>query len=160
MANRLRLRSGQVQLVRVRVRAEDAIDAGDMVYLDDNKARPASSFPVRGNAVETRAAFAAVFLGIAHQPSAPGEAYDISVDISPMAVYEVDCDHGPYEIGDDLAPSLDDLGGLESQRVHRISPAENGVARAVEYRTRGDTLRVCLLSAFGAAAAFGKRLKG
>lgn len=149
MANRLRLRSGQVQLVRARVRSEDAIDAGDLVYFDDNVARPASTFTPRASAEETQAAFAAVFLGIAHQPSAPGEEHDISVDISPMAVYEVDCRPAAYEVGDDLSLDVDERGQLR-QLLRRTDEGRCGVARAVEYRSSSaTTLRVCVHSAFG-----------
>ena len=90
MANKLRFRSGQVELRRVRVDSGTVIEAGDLVYLDTDDVKPASDFPWDTNLATTQAAFAAVFLGVAHTASADGETDDVSVDVSPHSVYEFD----------------------------------------------------------------------
>ena len=100
MANQLRFRSGQVLLHKVRVDGGTVIDAGDLVYLDGDDVKPASSFPWDTDLATTQAAFAAVFLGVAHQQSAAGETDDLSIDLSPHAVYEFDANSAAYEIGD------------------------------------------------------------
>ena len=151
MANRLRLRSGQVQLVRVRVGESTVIEAGDLVYLDGNAAKPAKDFAWGGSLGATQSSFADVFLGVAHQPSADGESHDISVDVSPMSVYEMDVAAGAYEVGDDLGPDESSMA-LMNQQVELVTPGGRGIARAVEYRTSATTLRVCLASAFSVAA--------
>ena len=151
MANRLRLRSGQVQLVRVRVGEATVIEAGDLVYLDSNAAKPAKDFPWGGSLGATQSSFADVFLGVAHQPSAEGEAHDISVDVSPMSVYELDCAAGAYEVGDDLGPD-ENSSKLMNQQLEAVTTGTRGIARAVEYRSSATTLRVCLASAFAVAS--------
>lgn len=150
MANRLRLRQGQVQLVRVRVLADDTIEQGDLVWLDGKYARSAATFPQFNKLDGAHAVFADVFLGIAHQASSPGEAHDISVDISPLSVYEMDCVNTAYEVGDQLSLDATATNQFVPQRVRMTAPGIPGIARAVEYQTGGATLRVCLFSAFGA----------
>lgn len=45
MSNRLRFRSGQVQLQKLRVDSGTVIEAGDLVYLDTDDVKPASDYP-------------------------------------------------------------------------------------------------------------------
>lgn len=112
MANRVRLRSGQVQLVKMRVKPETVIEAGDLVIAqkgDDGRKYLLSLKewkPQMGDPSE-------VFVGVSHQPSAHGEDSDLSVDISPLAVYEFDVmdtlttdhlEYKRYEVGDALYP--------------------------------------------------------
>jgi len=151
MANRLRLRSGQVQLVRVRVGESTVIEAGDLVYLDGNAVKPAKDFSWGGSLGATQSSFADVFLGVAHQPSAEGETHDISVDVSPMSVYEMDVASGAYEVGDDLGPD-ENSSTLMNQQLEAVTTGTRGIARAVEYRTSATTLRVCLASAYSVAS--------
>ena len=44
MSNKLRFRSGQVELHKVRVDSGTVIEAGDLVWLDTNDAKPAKDF--------------------------------------------------------------------------------------------------------------------
>ncbi len=141
MANRLRLRSGQVQLVRVRVGESTVIEAGDLVYLDGNAAKPAKDFAWGGSLGATQSSFADLCVGVAHQPSAYGETHDISVDVSPMSVYEMDVAAGAYEVGDDLGPD-ESSSTLMNQQLEAVTTGTRGIARAVEYRTSATTLRV------------------
>ncbi|MEX0714939.1 MAG: hypothetical protein WD066_00050 [Planctomycetaceae bacterium] len=153
MPNRLRFRSGQVQLQRLRVAAETVIEAGDLVYLDDNEVKPAADFDWDSDLPTTQAAFAEVFLGVAHQPSPAGDARDISVDVSPFAVYEFDVDPGTFEVGDALAPDGAD-DALMNQQLIPTGSGTTAIARAVEYRAAGSSvLRVSFASAFHPASA-------
>ena len=90
MSNRLRFRSGQVELRKLRVDSGTVLEAGDLVYLDTDDVKPASTFAFTTNIATTRANFAAVFLGVCHQPSASGDTADVSIDVSPQSVYEFD----------------------------------------------------------------------
>ena len=114
--NRLRFRSGQVQLHRLKVDAETVLDAGDLVYLDAGSVKPAKDFPWTTDLATTQGAFAAAFLGVCHQPSAEGETEDVSVDLSPMSVYELDVNPAAYEVGDVLGPD-EQAGALMNQQL-------------------------------------------
>ncbi|WP_013627525.1 capsid cement protein [Rubinisphaera brasiliensis] len=153
MSNRLRFRSGQVQLQRVRVDSETVIEAGDLVFLDGDDAKPAADFTWDTDLATTQAGFAAVFLGVAHQPSPAGEAEPISVDVSPFSVYEFDVAASTYEVGDLLGP--DSVGtALQSQQCEAVASSGLAIGRAVEYRaTSSLRLRVSFASAFHAASA-------
>lgn len=150
--NRLRFRSGQVHLRKARVAAETVISAGDLLWLDDGEARPASAFPWEGDLETTQAAFAAAFLGVAHQPSAAGDVHPVSVDVSPDSVYEFDCPPAAYSLGQPLGP--DELtGGLLSQQLEAAA-ATSAVARAAEFTGAGATsVRVTFASAFHTSSA-------
>src|SRR5438128_14642 len=97
MSNHLRCRSGQVEPHKIRVDSGTVIEAGDLVWLDTNDAKPAKDFTWTTDLATTQGNFAAVFLGVAHQSSAAGETADISVDLSPFSVYEFDVDSATYE---------------------------------------------------------------
>ena len=145
--NKLRFRSGQVQLRKVRVDSNTTIAAGDLIWLDSNVARPASDYAWNTDLPTTQAEFAAKFLGIAHQPSAVGETLPISVDVSNSSVYEVDVNPGTYELGQALGPD-ENLSLLMSQQLE-AALAANSIARSAEFTTGTvSTLRVNLASAF------------
>ena len=103
MANRLRFRSGAVELHRLRVDSATVIEAGDMVYLDTDDVKPASSFTWTTDLPTTQGAFAAVFLGIAHQQSASGATDPLSVELPPHSVLDVNV-NATYEAGDVPGP--------------------------------------------------------
>jgi hypothetical protein len=91
-------------IVRVAVDSATAISAGDALYLDTDDAKPASSETWDTNLATTQANFVNHFLGIAQADHAAnsGAVTDFPVDISPFAVYELDCASETHEIGDTL----------------------------------------------------------
>lgn len=148
MANRLRFRSGHVELHKVRVDAGTEIDAGDLVYLDGDDVKPASAFPFTTDLATTQGNFAAVFLGIAHQPSTVGQVDPLSIDLSPLSVYEFNVDPATFELGDKLACD-GNSDGLETQQLIKVTNAAHAIARAAEYKaTTSPLLRVQFASAF------------
>lgn len=150
--NRLRFRSGQVQLRRVRVAAETVISAGDLLWLDGNTAKPASALDWETDLATTQAEFASKFLGVAHQPSAAGEALPVSVDISADAVYDFDCVPASYELGEALGVAAQGEA-LLSQQLAAAAPAA-AIARAAEFSNGTvQSLRVTLASAFGVSSS-------
>ena len=146
--NQLRFRSGQVLLARLRVESGTVIEAGDLVFLDSDDVKPASDFVWDTNLPTTQAAFTALFLGVAHQQSADGDTADISVDLSPHAVYEFDVSPAAYEVGEALGPD-EDSSTLMDQQLETVASAGLGIARALEYKPAGSSLlRVTFASAF------------
>lgn len=152
MPNRLRFRSGQVQLQKLRVDSDTVISAGDLLFLDSNDVKPASDFTWDTDLPTTQAAFAAAFVGVAHQQSAAGDTDDISVDVSPHSVYEFDVAAGTYEVGDALGP--DELSSaLMNQQLEAVASGSLGIARAAEYKAAtATTLRVTFASAYNTAS--------
>lgn len=153
MANRLRFRSGQVHLHKLRVNSATVLEAGDLVYLDTDDVKPASDFPWDTDLATTQEAFAASFLGIAHQQSADGDTGDVSVDLSPSAVYEFDVNPAAYEVGDVLGPD-ENASSLMSQQLEAVASGTQGIARAAEYKgSSASLLRVTFASAYATGSA-------
>ena len=155
MPNQIRLRSGQVHLARLRVDSATVIEKSDLVFLDTDDVKPASAFTWTSDLPTTQAAFAAVFLGVAHEQSADGDVDPVSIDLSPDAVYEFDVASGTYEVGDVLGP--DEAGGgsaLADQQLEAVASGTLGIARSTEYKAAASTaLRVMLASAYYAGSA-------
>ena len=149
--NRLRFRSGQVHLRKVRVDANTVISAGDLLWLDGDDAKPASDFPWNTDLATTQADFAAQFLGIAHQQSANGQTDPISVDVSATSVYEFDAAAAPYEVGQPLGPN-ENASELMNQKL-AAAAASNAIARAAEYAPSATSLRVTFASAYATGSA-------
>lgn len=139
MSNRLRFRSGQVELHKVRVDSATELEAGDLVWLDTDDVKPASAFAWTTDLATTQANFANVFAGVVHQPSAVGEADPVSIDLSPLAVYEFDVVASTFELGGllgvDGAPSA-----LVDQRLAKVTAASRAIARAAEYKAASSSL--------------------
>lgn len=145
--NRLRFRSGQVQLVRVAVDAATVIEAGDLVWLDSGEAKPAADFEWTTNLATTQAAFAAAFLGVAQEPSPDGESSPISVDVSPSSVYEFVTATASYDLGAPLGP--DEASSTLMNQQLEAAVAASAIARAAEASTSSTSrLRVTFASAF------------
>lgn len=152
LMNKLRFRSGQVHLRKVRVDADTVIEAGDLVWLDTDDAKPASAFTWTTNLATTQGNFAAKFLGVAHQPSRTGETTPISVDVSPDSVYEFDVAATTYELGALLGPDESSSALMNKQLETCVAAA--AIARSSEFTTASSsTLRVTFASAFHTSSA-------
>ena len=153
MSNRLRFRSGQVHLHKLRVDSGTVLEAGDVVYLDTDDVKPASDFPWTTDLATTQSAFAASFIGVTHQQSASGDTDDVSVDLSPHAVYEFDVNSATYEVGDELGPD-EQSSKLMDQQLEAVSFGSLGIARAAEFKAVSTALlRVTFASAFYTGSA-------
>lgn len=102
----LRHRYGPQFLVHVAVDSGTEISAGDLLFLDTDDAKPAGSFTWTTDLATTQANFANQFLGVAmaDHPAGSGAVVRFPVDISPLAVYEMDCTSQTHEVGDTLGP--------------------------------------------------------
>ena len=150
--NRLRFRSGQVEMRKVRVDAGTLIEAGDLVWLDGDDAKPASDFAWTSDLATTQAAFAAKFLGVSHQQSAAGDTEPVSVDVGPHSIYEFDVNSAAYEIGAPLGPD-EQSSALMNQQLEAAA-AGSAIALAAEFTSGAQgTLRVSLASAYATGSA-------
>ena len=129
----MRHRYGQQCIVRVAVDSATAIAMGDLVYLDTDDAKPASSETWSTDLAGTQAAFNNHFLGIAQADHAAnsGAVLDFPVDISSTSVYEMDCDSEAHEIGDMLAPIKATGNALVSNQLKKTTTAAGGCARCM-----------------------------
>jgi len=134
-------------LRKVRVDADTVIEAGDLVWLDTDDAKPASAFTWTSNLATTQGNFAAKFLGVAHQPSSKGETAPISVDVSPDSVYEFDVASAAYELGTPLGPD-EATTTLMNKQLEGCAAAA-AIARASEFTSAATSLlRVTFASAY------------
>src|SRR5690606_26969949 len=117
---------------KFRVESSTVIEPGDMVYLDETVVRPASEIFWNEDLATSRADFADVFLGIAHERSANGDSAPVSVDVSAMSIYEFRVTSSTFTNGDILAPEEGDSDLLNQQLAH-VASASQAVARAAEY---------------------------
>lgn len=143
MANRVRLRSGVCQILRGLPDVHYEIEAGDMVFLDKLRGL---ILPVSVWRAEKHGSLKSCFLGISHLQHAVGQTSEISFDVSPLAVYEMDCVKDNYMVGDDLWPMriLSEDHILEDQCVSKLSV--DGIAKSVEFSRQQSTLRVSFRS--------------
>ncbi|MEW4489617.1 hypothetical protein AB1L42_16160 [Thalassoglobus sp. JC818] len=150
--NKLRFRSGQVQLRKLRVDANSQVTPGDLLWLDGNVARPASEFAWDTDLATTQGSFASEFVGIAHQASGVGETLPVSVDVGTQSVYEMDVSPAAYEFGQPLGPD-ENLSTLMNKQLETCL-ATNAIARSAEF-TAGTvaTLRVTFASAFSTSSS-------
>lgn len=97
MSDELRWKYGETNPVLAAVDSGTVIEIGDLLYLDTDDAKPASSMSDAGTEAQNQAAFAQNFLGVAMQRSRSGDTAPIRVATS--GVFEFDCSSGTWELG-------------------------------------------------------------
>jgi len=151
MADNLRHRHGPQLLVKCPVDSSTVIEVGDLVWLDTDDVKPATSFTWNTDLATTQAAFAVNFLGVAQEASASGQTDEISIDISPLAVYEMDAASATYEIGDPVGPDQTGSGSSATLMDQQLEAAvaASAIARVVKRRaTAGASVEVIFASAY------------
>ena len=123
MANIMRWRYGETNPVTLPVDSATAIEIGDMLKLDTDDAKPASSInDIGGGGPATHAAaqelFHDAFVGIAMQRSRDGDTTPIRIATS--GVFELECDSATFELGDRIGPEIDGSNALEDQKVEAV----------------------------------------
>ncbi len=128
MSDRMRWRYGDTNPVVAAATAEETIEIGDLVFLEQGSARAAASL-VPGESLEaTQTEFARRFLGVAMQRSASGEA--VPVRVATTGVFEFDCAPDTFELGDWVAPAQAAGGnGLRNQQVAKVASAALAIGR-------------------------------
>lgn len=153
MAQQSFYRFGQTELVKQRVDSATVIERGDMLYLDTDDVKPASSYTWDTNLATTQGTFAEKFIGIAAESSENGDTDPISVDISPLSVYEFVVASATFELSDELGPD-ENSSALHKQTLEKTGSDVYGIARAYEYKSSAATLlKVKFASAYNPASA-------
>ena len=131
MSNLLRWRYGDTNPVLMAVDSATVIEIGDLVYLDTDDAKPASSQSDQGSEVLNQEAFHDTFLGVAMQQSRDGDTDDIR--IATTGVFEFVCPSGTFELGDLVG--VDEASGgssLEDQQVDAVASENLAIGRCAK----------------------------
>jgi len=128
MSDKMRWRYGDTNPVVAAVDAATVIEIGDLVYLDVDDAKPASSQADQGSENANQELFADRFLGVAMQRSRAGETAPIRV--ATTGVFEFDCPSGAFELGDLVGADENAAGNaLLAQQVAKVSASKYAVGR-------------------------------
>jgi hypothetical protein len=129
----MRHRYGPQHLLHVAVDSATAISAGDLLFLDTDDAKPASSEAWNTDLATTQANFVNHFLGIAmaDHPAGSGAVTDFPVDYSPTATYELDCESETHEVGDLIGVAKAAGNALLAAKVKKVASAASACCRCV-----------------------------
>lgn len=101
------------------------IEIGDMVFLDTDDVKPASSQAAGSSLALTQGSLHDKFFGVAAQRSRSGDTDPIRVDTA--GVFEFPCDSTNWEIGDLVGPAESSAFALEDQKVVRLGVFGSGL---------------------------------
>lgn len=131
MPNTMRWRYGETNPVMMPVLSGHAIEIGDLVYLDEESAKPAASQADAGTLAANQEAFHDKFLGVAMQAS-PLESSE-PIRVATSGVFEFDCPSATFEMGALVGVDESSLGTeLENQVVVGVATPNLAVGRCVK----------------------------
>ena len=131
MSDKMRWRYGDTNPVVAAVDAATVIEIGDLVWLDTDDAKPASSQADLGSEDANQTAFADKFLGVAMQRSRAGDTAGIRV--ATTGVFDFDCPSGTYELGDLVGVAENGTGNaLLNQQVASVGFSGGALARVAK----------------------------
>jgi hypothetical protein len=131
MANTMRWRYGDTCPVILPVDSATVIEIGDMVYLDTDDAKPASSQADQGSELSNQQLFHDLFAGVAMQASRAGDTQPIRV--ATTGVFEFDVLSTTLEVGDMLGSDENVAGvALLNQTVAKVANANAAVGRCAK----------------------------
>ena len=136
MSDRMRWRYGDTCPVLVPVDSATIIEIGDLVWLDTNGAKPASSFTWNTNASTTQSSFCSKFLGVAMQKSRNGDTTPIRV--ATRGVFELECASNTFTIGSYAAPNASS-NLLEDQKLVKLASSTGAIGRVVRHYATATT---------------------
>lgn len=117
-------RFGPVSLKDYPVDSTTVVTKGDLMFLDTDDAKPAASFTWDTNIATTQAAFNNVFIGVAAESRASGDAATtIAIDVSPESVWEYDQAADAVLTGGLIGPAKASGNALENQKVVECAAA-------------------------------------
>jgi len=138
MSDKMRWRYGDTNPVVAAVDAATAIEIGDLVWLDTDDAKPASSQADQGSEGANQEAFADKFLGVAMQRSRSGDTAGIRV--ATTGVFEFDCPSAAFELGGLIGLDENSGGdGLLNQQVIEVGSSMYAIARVAKREPSATT---------------------
>ena len=131
MSDILRWRYGDTSPVVIPVDSATVIEIGDLVYLDGDDAKPASSQADAGTEAANQEAFHDLFAGVAMQRSRAGDTAPIRV--ATRGVFEFPCPSSTFEVGALIGASENGAGNaLEDQQVEGVATANLALGRCAK----------------------------
>ena len=122
MSSKMRWRYGDTNPVVLAVDSATVIEIGDLLYLDTNDAKPASSQTDAGSEAANQDLFVNNFVGVAMQASRAGDTDNIRV--ATTGVFEFDCAAATFEVGNLIGVDENSDGdALEDQKVVAVADA-------------------------------------
>ena len=131
MSNTMRWRYGETNPVMLPVSVGTAVEIGDLLYLDGDNVKPASSQSDQGTLAGNQETFHDNFVGIAMQ-CASGTATE-TIRVATSGVFEFTCFPATFEVGD-LRGAAEDGAGLqlEAQAVLGVATENLALGRCVK----------------------------
>jgi hypothetical protein len=140
MSDNMRWRYGDTSPVVLAVDSATVIELGDLLYLDTDDAKPASSQADQLSEAANQSLFVSKFAGIAMQRSRAGDTTPIRVATG--GVFEYDCTAATFEVGNLIGPHEAGNGKqLLSQDVAKVNTTDIAIGRCVK-RSPTSTSRV------------------
>ena len=131
MSDKMRWRYGDTNPVVAAVDSASVIEIGDLVYQDEDDAKPASSQADQESEEANQKLFAENFLGVAMQRSRDGDTDPIRV--ATTGVFEFNCPSSTVELGDLVGIDEDAEGkALEDQQIAPVGTNEHAIARVAK----------------------------
>jgi len=131
VANTMRWRYGDTQPVMLPVDATTVVEIGDLIYLETDDARPASSQADQLTEAANQELFHDKFAGVAMQASRNGDTQPIRV--ATAGVFEFDCLSATFEVGKLIGVDETAAGtALEDQVVAPVATANLAVGRCAK----------------------------
>jgi uncharacterized protein DUF2190 len=131
MSDILRWRYGDTSPIVLAVDSATVIEIGDLVYLDTDDAKPASSQADGGTEAANQEAFHDTFAGVAMQRSRDGDTTPIRV--ATRGVFEFPCPSATFEVGDLIGASENGGGtALLDQQVEGVATANLAIGRCAK----------------------------
>ena len=155
MSDVLRWRYGDTNPVIAAVDSGSVIEVGDLVYLDVDDAKPASSQTDQGDEASNQSLFAQNFLGVAMDRSRSGDTDPIHVATS--GVFEFVCPSGTFELGQMVGVDEAASGtALEDQKVAAVTLGGRAIGRVARRQASAvTTVLVQIVSAIMAGGVAG-----
>ena len=131
MANTMRWRYGDTQPVMLPVDATTVVEIGDLIYLETDDARPASSQADQLTEAANQELFHDKFAGVAMQASRNGDTQPIRV--ATAGVFEFECLSATFEVGKLIGVDETAAGtALEDQVVAPVATANLAIGRCAK----------------------------
>ena len=154
MADTFRYRHGDTRPVMMAVDSSTVIEVGDLIYLDTDDAKPASSQSDQSSEAANQRLFAAKFLGVSEHRSRNGDTDAIKV--ATAGVFEFDCPSSSFEVGDLVGVDEAASGtALEDQKVASVAATDLSIAKVHKTTSSATTVKVDIQSAVMNAAEIG-----
>ncbi len=131
MPNTMRWRYGETNPVMLPVPVGYVIEIGDLLFLEDGFAKPASTQPDLGTLAANQEAFHDNFVGVAMQCTTGASAETIRIATS--GVFEFLCVSSSFELGELIGSTEEGTGQqLESQVVIGVAAENLALGRCVK----------------------------